>query len=63
MEQVAAGIEEHWLNLKATGEAIVEQALKGQKAAAADLAKFWRTADAIDEHLDEMIEAAAHPQS
>jgi hypothetical protein len=63
MEHIVAGVEEHWLELKATGEAIVEQALKGKKAAATDLAKFWRTADAIDEHLDEMIEAAAHPQS
>jgi len=61
LEQDVAGIEVHWPQFKAMGQAIVEQALKGEKAAAADLAKFWQTADAIDEHLDAIIERAAHP--
>lgn len=61
-EQEVAGIEAHWPAFKATGQAIVEQALKGEKAAAADLAKFWQTADAIDEHLDVIIEQASHPE-
>ncbi len=57
-----ARIEEHWPEFKAIGQAIVEQALKGEKPAAADLAKFWQTADAIDEHIDEIIERASHPE-
>jgi hypothetical protein len=63
LKENVARIEQHWLSFKSTGEALVEQALKGEKAAAAELAKFWQTADAIDEHLDEIIEGAAHPQS
>jgi hypothetical protein len=62
LEQDVAGIEEHWLEFKATGQAIVDKALTGQKAAAADLAKFWRMADAINEHLDEIIKVAAHAE-
>ena len=62
LEQEVAGIEVHWPQFKAMGQAIVEQALKGEKAAAADLAKFWQTADAIDEHLDAIIERAGHPE-
>jgi hypothetical protein len=62
LEQDVAGIEEHWPAFKAIGQAIVEQALKGKKAVAADLAKFWRMADAIDEHLDGIIEQASHPE-
>jgi hypothetical protein len=62
LAQDVAGIEEHWPEFKATGQAIVEQALKGKKAAAADLARFWQTADAIDEHLDEIIERASQPE-
>jgi hypothetical protein len=61
LEQDVALIEVHWLEFTAIGQAIVEQALKGEKAAAADLAKFWQTADAIDEHLDAIIERGAHP--
>jgi hypothetical protein len=62
VEQDVAQIEVHWLAFKATGQAMVEQALKGQKAAAADLAKFWQTADAIDEHLGDIIERSSHPE-
>jgi hypothetical protein len=63
LEQNVAKIEDHWKSFKSTGEALVQQALKGEKAAAADLANFWQTADAIDEHLDEIIEGAAQPES
>jgi hypothetical protein len=62
LEQDLAEIEVHWMEFTAIGQAIVEQALKGEKAAAADLAKFWQKADAIDEHLDAIIERAAHPE-
>jgi hypothetical protein len=62
LEQDVADIGVHWLEFKATGQAMVEQALKGQKAAAADLAKFWQTADAIDEHLGDIIERSSHPE-
>ena len=63
LEQAVTNIEQHWTSFRSTGEALVEQALKGEKAAAAELAKFWQTADAIDEHLDQIIESAAHPES
>jgi hypothetical protein len=62
LEQDVAEIEVHWLEFKATGQTLVEQALKGQKAATADLAKLWQKADAIDEHLGDIIERSSHPE-
>jgi hypothetical protein len=63
LEQAVTHIEETWIYFRSTGEALVEQALKGEKAAAADLAKFWQTADAIDEHIDEIIEGTQRPET
>jgi hypothetical protein len=58
-----AEIEGHWLSFKETGEALVAKALKGERADAMQLAKFWQVTETIDEHLDMLIEEVAYPES